>query len=121
MRISDWTSDVCSSDLIDCLLATKNRGLGRRLQHTDSIQRRLGRFVMRRSDRTTEPVHKGAVGLVLDLVAPTTGGMVDDVLRQNAGDGRRSEEHTSELQSLMRISYAVFCLQKNTETHIGTK
>src|SRR3546814_20794444 len=72
------------------LLATKNRGLGRRLQHTDSIQRRLGRFVMRRSDRTTEPVHKGAVGLVLDLVAPTTGGMVDDVLRQNAGEDRKS-------------------------------
>src|SRR3546814_5564914 len=34
------------------------------------------------------------------------------------GDGVRSEEHTSELQSLMRISYAVFCLQKkNTTTH----
>src|SRR3546814_10785146 len=34
-----------------------------------------------------------------------------------AGDGLRSEEHTSELQSLMRISYAVFCLEKNKNNH----
>src|SRR3546814_4689756 len=34
-----------------------------------------------------------------------------------AARARRSEEHTSELQSLMRISYAVFCLKKNTSTH----
>src|SRR3546814_5962512 len=34
------------------------------------------------------------------------------------GERRRSEEHTSELQSLMRISYAVFCLKKKTRTHI---
>src|SRR3546814_2176101 len=33
----------------------------------------------------------------------------------------RSEEHTSELQSLMRISYAVFCLKKKIQTHLGTK
>src|SRR3546814_1102456 len=38
-----------------------------------------------------------------------------------AAAGRRSEEHTSELQSLMRISYAVFCLKKNTNsTHVLT-
>src|SRR3546814_2640678 len=37
--------------------------------------------------------------------------IIDDMLRRS---GKRSEEHTSELQSLMRISYAVFCLQKNT-------
>src|SRR3546814_3120391 len=36
-----------------------------------------------------------------------------------AGDGPRSEEHTSELQSLMRISYAVFCLKKK-KTHVTT-
>src|SRR3546814_10554272 len=35
--------------------------------------------------------------------------------------GLRSEEHTSELQSLMRISYAVFCLKKKTQTHKKTK
>src|SRR3546814_2687511 len=45
-------------------------------------------------------------------------------LRRRADAGavpeQRSEEHTSELQSLMRISYAVFCLKKNTQTHIRT-
>src|SRR3546814_5591590 len=39
-----------------------------------------------------------------------------DILVNNAGITRRSEEHTSELQSLMRISYAVFCLKKNKHT-----
>src|SRR3546814_8890787 len=38
-------------------------------------------------------------------------------VRQEPWKGRRSEEHTSELQSLMRISYAVFCLKKNTTTN----
>src|SRR3546814_1799451 len=38
-------------------------------------------------------------------------------LRSTAGDGRRSEEHTSELQSLMRISYAVFCLKTKNKEH----
>src|SRR3546814_2441229 len=39
---------------------------------------------------------------------------------QGHGGGGRSEEHTSELQSLMRMSYAVFCLKKQTPTHIDT-
>src|SRR3546814_3125230 len=38
--------------------------------------------------------------------------------QQEQARGDRSEEHTSELQSLMRISYAVFCMQKKTERHI---
>src|SRR3546814_6931406 len=40
--------------------------------------------------------------------------------RHGASDSKRSEEHTSELQSLMRISYAVFCLTKKTLTHTNT-
>src|SRR3546814_9161305 len=46
------------------------------------------------------------------------GALADDLPRFAAGDpmGLRSEEHTSELQSLMRISYAVFCLKKKQET-----
>src|SRR3546814_3127050 len=42
-------------------------------------------------------------------------------LDQDGGLGRRSEEHTSELQSLMRISYAVFCLKKKKNTHKHTQ
>src|SRR3546814_7387663 len=41
----------------------------------------------------------------------------DSVLERETTPGSRSEEHTSELQSLMRISYAVFCLQKKTQLH----
>src|SRR3546814_4736518 len=55
-------------------------------------------------------------------------GIVEKFLREEAPDVlclqetkvERSEEHTSELQSLMRISYAVFCLKKKTTTHINT-
>src|SRR3546814_6818544 len=45
-----------------------------------------------------------------DAAGETADSMADDAA--NAGDAMRSEEHTSELQSLMRISYAVFCLKK---------
>src|SRR3546814_1829614 len=46
------------------------------------------------------------------------GGRGEGDHRKRAGGKDRSEEHTSELQSLMRISYAVFCLKKKTKTHI---
>src|SRR3546814_10167120 len=50
------------------------------------------------------------------------GGEMDDPVRPFRGLRKRSEEHTSELQSLMRISYAVFCLKKKTtHTHKPTK
>src|SRR3546814_9862662 len=97
MRISDWSSDVCSSDL------ERPAVLPPRLWHG----RRAGRcrlFAATRSQR-------GAAGAVAQQAG------MDD----GAGAGRRarrprqgrSEEHTSELQSLMRISYPVFCLKKN--------
>src|SRR3546814_3445070 len=43
--------------------------------------------------------------------------VVDDIARMHRATVARSEEHTSELQSLMRISYAVFCLKKKKQTH----
>src|SRR3546814_4444818 len=91
MRISDWSSDVCSSDL-PCP------------RHRMADQHQLGadRFHAReRRDarHTGQPPMEGA--------APAGGGRC-----RPGGDARRSEEHTSELQSLMRISYAVFCLKK---------
>src|SRR3546814_5981503 len=45
----------------------------------------------------------------------------NDDIRENKKPGMRSEEHTSELQSLMRISYAVFCLKKKKQTHKTNK
>src|SRR3546814_2285171 len=82
MRISDWSSDVCSSDLLQ--------------RHPIS---------------TVLPLTLGAPVIAVCASSyffdtPMTPVMI-------AG-GLRSEEHTSELQSLMRISYAVFCLKKKT-------
>src|SRR3546814_9445785 len=98
MRISDWSSDVCSSDLVGtglnlhrqagggALLAQQPADLVGDIAHVDQA---FVEFVMSCLDlRKIENV-------------------VDD--RQQMP---RSEEHTSELQSLMRISYAVFCLKK---------
>src|SRR3546814_5035113 len=74
MRISDWSSDVCSSDLLFAGLVS-------------GIQ-----------------LNVGLSGALATLTAFHAQGL------------ERSEEHTSELQSLMRISYAVFCLKKNIYT-----
>src|SRR3546814_9733605 len=100
MRISDWSSDVCSSDLL--LRHPHPRGAGdRRRDRGDQIYRpRPGpraRAVARR-DR------KGPEGPQLQAQDERAGAGHDPP--------HRSEEHTSELQSLMRISYAVFCVKK---------
>src|SRR3546814_7038062 len=105
MRISDWSSDVCSSDLLTA----------------DEQAREVAR------------VKRHEFGIVIDPVTVTPTMKVRDAIdlqRQHGFSGlpvveggklvgivtnrdlRRSEEHTSELQSLMRNSYAVFCLKK---------
>src|SRR3546814_2630743 len=93
MRISDWSSDVCSSDLI------LGRMGGAYLRH-DGAEHILC-FAPTRSGK--------GVGLVVPTLLTWPGScIVHDIKGEN-----RSEEHTSELQSLMRISYAVFCLKQN--------
>src|SRR3546814_8214589 len=99
MRISDWSSDVCSSDLsIFPDAASELVELERREQFRE------------------EGVHfESRYYLTLLWMPPA-----EDAARAENWlyEGRsRSEEHTSELQSLMRISYAVFCLKKKN-THI---
>src|SRR3546814_3275027 len=80
------------------------------------------------SDRSVEPemfAGDPAEGLYqphvpddVDHLAVDRGGLVGElVVERLAGGEMRSEEHTSELQSLMRISYAVFCLKKKTHDH----
>src|SRR3546814_1943720 len=102
MRISDWSSDVCSSDL-------------KRITHRFAAYSMNKRFPLRGSLVMCAVARQARIG---------HGGKTGDI-----GNGRRgiywqpcrvgvarcrlrSEEHTSELQSLMRISYAVFCLNK---------
>src|SRR3546814_2763298 len=94
MRISDWSSDVCSSDLFPCAgqnhrCADHGRNASR-IAHCLITGFRISIFVI---------AHIIYVeGFLLPIILA----------------GSRSEEHTSELQSLMRCSYAVFCLRKKT-------
>src|SRR3546814_10213212 len=105
MRISDWSSDVCSSDLV--ALAPRCFGvedIGRIAdEHIDALVADRGQ--RRRGRRLAED--RFLVELPVAGVEDATIGGVDDY---GAHFEDRSEEHTSELQSLMRISYAVFCL-----------
>src|SRR3546814_10407797 len=91
MRISDWSSDVCPSDLLGP--AGVQRRNARQRQRADSRQNRHDR------QGATEP--HPIQGIAADLLAGHA--------------GSRSEEHTYELQSLMRNSYAVFCLKKQLQ------
>src|SRR3546814_6717835 len=103
MRISDWSSDVCSSDL-----AGANRGRGRPPRQAAvpplggepraGVEADCPAGTLRRRHRQRDP--RQALS--------------------GRGDGR-SEEHTSELQSLMRISYAVFCLKKKITNNTNKK
>src|SRR3546814_1824965 len=141
MRISDWSSDVCSSDL----------ALGRRTRNSivGPVDRALGfgfgalkglilaslLFLLavlvldttgggptERPDWLTQsrsyPLLNATSASIADFVDRRRHG--EPVFGRHRDDGRapanRSEEHTSELRSLMRISYAVFCLKKKNTT-----
>src|SRR3546814_6409703 len=110
MRISDWSSDVCSSDLgFECIDILDLR-IGRRQLIPALVQNRGGKIL---GGRKALSVFLRCHYLVEQRAWHCRAGLV--VLRivlQHVRIGRRSEEHTSELQSLMRISYAVFCLKK---------
>src|SRR3546814_7535074 len=122
MRISDWGSDVCSSDLIsqineDCL----KRFGGAFHKRFNSLLTRVDRYYIKQKGFSIvssygslitcrhEFAHQGSI--------PETASYNDIKNGYEAGKvvlsclAKRSEEHTSELQSLMRISYADFCLK----------
>src|SRR3546814_6472760 len=115
MRISDWSSDVCSSDLQAATYrAAEPRAAPKLGQPAASrySQGTLGGPTLRK--RSICRPECGDIGIACRHVG-------ECVLRRlptelASGSPTRSEEHTSELQSLMRISYAVFCLKKNINT-----
>src|SRR3546814_4137745 len=133
MRISDWSSDVCSSDLArqrgrgaaqvaDQRVGFGDRRFAERLETGPRIGdrplERLHRLVRRR-ERVAQIAHCG-IDVAVDRPL-RRGGEATDLLGRlsrlldrdaRVGERARSEEHTSELQSLMRISYAVFSLKK---------
>src|SRR3546814_1812829 len=106
MRISDWSSDVCSSDL-------GGTGAGTFARRQDQGPQVQGERALSQTDRL-----QAALALLESIVADR------NVLAELPADERtrllqaRSEEHTSELQYLMSISYAVFCLKKNMISHL---
>src|SRR3546814_5256552 len=152
MRISDWSSDVCSSDLgrrvgfaadewrrragqrciqgdgrklaaQQCLLAMQAQfraGLRGAAEAqvgdlVDALEQRVEAVEVGQQHRRGLGADAGHTGDVVDRVAAQRQ-VVGDLPRLHAVPRLRSEEHTSELQSLMRISYAVFCLKKKITT-----
>src|SRR3546814_8744389 len=119
MRISDWSSDVCSSDL---------GGLGGGVDAGERLVHEVQVGFLGQRPGQEHPLLLSA-GELADLPAGEVrhADLVETGQRRRAvppGDrpqpaqhAVRSEEHTSELQSLMRISYAVFCLKKKKKTH----
>src|SRR3546814_5761189 len=113
MRISDWSSDVCSSDLPVILRPRGEEGI--RLRTADATMPGSVLFVGRRCGDEVGGCAEQRLLQRLDALGE--GGVLGregDSIRDTA---LRSEEHTSELQSLMRISYAVFCLKKKNTSH----
>src|SRR3546814_2228669 len=124
MRISDWSSDVCSSDL-DLLTGIHSEethlpqplliSITADLEPTPEYrpQTPLG-FSKDYLDLRNAALQAFPRDLHFTLIESIADPIANTLF---AEDVRRSEEHTSELQSLMRISYAVFCLKKNHKPH----
>src|SRR3546814_2559351 len=103
MRMSDWSSDVCSSDLLHSTprnSLTTRRSCSTRMRSPGGGSMASKPFASRKPCRSC--VGRAAIPASSAPNAPCS--------------PARSEEHTSELQSLMRISYAVFCLEKKRPT-----
>src|SRR3546814_6127299 len=105
MRISDWSSDVCSSDLLcfqlDLLILAGNlQRHGAEIMIDPSLQRQFAGEIIRCKGGLYLP------GIVRNRRARIDIGTIKAAQCERRGN--RSEEHTSELQSLMRISYAVY-------------
>src|SRR3546814_8041365 len=125
MRISDWRSDVCSSDLVKVILGLKRKAErgqqvahGKRRVKTEAVNAR-DRHLLLIQACNDQP---GKIAALADKDHDVAGAkraplaLEHQAAVQPFADLRRSEEHTSELQSLMRSSYAVFCLKKKIKT-----
>src|SRR3546814_2466864 len=109
MRISDWSSDVCSSDLVSP--AQHQHAYDEHQQREEEeqflpVDRLADGRACERADDAAPRIEKAAAPFDRHGAC---------MLREPRGRVGRSEAHTSELQSLMRISYAVFRLKKTIE------
>src|SRR3546814_1477086 len=117
MRISDWSSDVCSSDLSCAALST--------------WRNRWDWMSLPRAWKASSNLHSSPAAAAIFIKASSAparwqarnwrslyeAGLLSGTPAATPPPLPRSEEHTSELQSLMRISYAVFCLKKKKKQH----
>src|SRR3546814_3032842 len=131
MRISDWSSDVCSSDLGRLAVQSRSGALGyvphvrppgiKQDEEAEQQQRQVGEAHRPSRNRCWRHPAARARRSSHPLVVAGASSRASASRRASAATCQRrsrSEEHTSELQSLMRISYAVFCLKKK---HIHKK
>src|SRR3546814_10528227 len=115
MRISDWSSDVCSSDLVTKVIRTGQWAQGALRQVVSEHVRRFEMMddaYLRERASDVKDIGRRLLSYLQEarqqtLTYPDKTILVSEELSPAL---LRSEEHTSELQSLMRISYAVFCL-----------
>src|SRR3546814_9677789 len=124
MRISDWSSDVCSSDLLDADAFLHRQADRAGLEHLGADAREFEHLligdIIKLAGASDDPRvgRVNTVNIGVDIAAVGLHRRRDRDragVRTAAAERRRSEEHTSELQSLMRISYAVFCLKKKNK------
>src|SRR3546814_5515967 len=108
MRISDWSSDVCSSDLEE--LESQSRSLQESQSRLEVQQTELEQTNAQLEEQTQ------ALEQQRDDLSRAQSSLQAQKRELEQASRYRSEEHTSELQSLMRISYAVFRLKKKQET-----
>src|SRR3546814_4727343 len=117
MRISDWSSDVCSSDLQELLAKAYAQAQGIRGEGE-------GKAAGIYADVYGKNPEFYSLYKSLEGYRAAFSNSKDALVLSPKSEFFRSEEHTSELQSLMRISYAVFCLKKKkkskTKQHIHT-
>src|SRR3546814_5681637 len=137
MRISDWSSDVCSSDLVprnvvitgaasvtsvtftitgtdvfgDDLVETITGPTGATAASGKKAFKTVTAIAVSATTTAAVTVGTGDV-LGLPVYLPSSGAVLKELQDGASATAGRSEEHTSELQSLMRITYAVFCLKK---------
>src|SRR3546814_10866064 len=116
MRISDWSSDVCSSDLAAQHLQARRVGEPQMVEIGADAKFGGEVEIGARADEDRAGIVEVRLPLFLRR-AQRIQYAVAAVDRNDAAAPGRSAEHTSELQSLMRISYAVFCLQKQNITY----
>src|SRR3546814_8830783 len=113
MRISDWSSDVCSSDLLDDPRVggsdpRAGKGLGTTIGYAIGSREPEAAAAEPEPGDDLEPGVRATERELLEHIEADDPELADAIAHEH-----RSEEHTSELQSLMRISYAVFGLKKN--------